>query len=45
MIHREDWTHVAAGASPYLQYDHLLALEDAMKADGLPLRDPLLRAE
>ena len=30
MIHREDWTHVARGASPYLQYDHLRALEDSM---------------
>ena len=30
MIHREDWMHVAEGASPYLRYDHLLALEDAM---------------
>lgn len=31
MIHREDWMHVAKGASPYLKYDHLLALEDAMR--------------
>ena len=30
MIHREDWMQVAQGASPYLKYDHLLALEDAM---------------
>jgi hypothetical protein len=30
MIHREDWMNVAEGASPYLQYDHLAALEDAM---------------
>lgn len=31
MIHREDWMQVAQGASPYLKYDHLLALEDAMR--------------
>lgn len=30
MVHREDWNTVARGASPYLQYDHLLALEDRM---------------
>lgn len=30
MIHREHWMLVAEAASPYLQYDHLLALEDAM---------------
>jgi len=33
MVHREDWNTVARGASPYLQYDHLLALEDRMGAD------------
>lgn len=32
MIHREDWMNVAEGASPYLQYDHLRALEDVMAA-------------
>ncbi|MEO8067782.1 MAG: GNAT family N-acetyltransferase [Flavobacteriales bacterium] len=32
MIHREDWTHVAEGASLYLQYDHLRALEDVLSA-------------
>ncbi|MCC6937800.1 MAG: hypothetical protein IT226_06220 [Flavobacteriales bacterium] len=32
MIHREDWRIVTVDASPYLQYDHLLALEDAMSA-------------
>lgn len=31
MIHREDWMHVAGEASPYLGYDHLMALEDAQK--------------
>lgn len=30
MIHREDWTHVTKKASMYLQYDHLVALEDVM---------------
>lgn len=32
MVHRADWNTVARGASPYLQYDHLLALEDRMRA-------------
>lgn len=31
MIHREDWMDVAEDASPYLRYDHLLVLEDAMQ--------------
>lgn len=31
MIHREDWTRATADASPYLQYDYLLALEDVME--------------
>ena len=30
MIHREDWGLVAKEAGPYLQYDHLRALEDVM---------------
>ena len=30
MVHREDWNTVARSAGPYLQYDHLLALEDRM---------------
>ena len=33
MVHREDWNTVAQGASLYLRYDHLLALEDRMGAD------------
>lgn len=32
MIHREDWAEVTVDASPYLQYDHLRALEDVMSA-------------
>ena len=32
MVHREDWNTVARGASVFLQYDHLLALEDRMYA-------------
>jgi predicted N-acyltransferase len=32
MVHRADWNTVARGASPYLKYDHLLALEDRMGA-------------
>ncbi|MBK6342727.1 MAG: GNAT family N-acetyltransferase [Flavobacteriales bacterium] len=30
LIHREDWELVAKEAGPYLQYDYLCALEDAM---------------
>lgn len=30
MVHRADWNTVARSAGPYLQYDHLLALEDRM---------------
>ena len=30
LIHREDWEKVAKDARPYLCYDHLMALEDAM---------------
>lgn len=37
MVHREDWNTVARGASPYLQYDHLLALEDRMNG-GMDFR-------
>ena len=33
MVHRADWNSVARAAGPYLQYDHLLALEDRMGAD------------
>ncbi|MBK8339390.1 MAG: GNAT family N-acetyltransferase [Flavobacteriales bacterium] len=33
MIHREDWAEVTMDASPYLQYDHLRALEDVMAAE------------
>jgi len=33
MIHREDWADVTEDASPYLQYDHLRALEDVMSAE------------
>lgn len=31
MVHREDWNAVARQAGPYLQYDHLLAIEDRMR--------------
>lgn len=38
MIHREDWEHVASdGASIYLRYDYLRALEDAM-GDSMQFR-------
>lgn len=37
MVHREDWNTVARGAGPYLQYDHLLALEDRMNG-GMDFR-------
>jgi hypothetical protein len=30
LIHRDDWEAVASDAVPYLRYDHLCALEDAM---------------
>ncbi|MBP6311451.1 MAG: GNAT family N-acetyltransferase [Flavobacteriales bacterium] len=30
LIHREDWEKVASDARPYLNYDHLMALEDVM---------------
>jgi Acetyltransferase (GNAT) domain len=30
LIHRDDWQRVAMAAGPYLQYDYLCALEDAM---------------
>lgn len=33
MVHRKDWNTVAREAGPYLQYDHLLALEDRMGAE------------
>lgn len=37
MVHRGDWNTVARSASPYLRYDHLLALEDRM-GEGMDFR-------